>query len=133
MSALVNRENCTGCGRCRDICPVGAITLENGKAVINDGCIECGACTTVCPKEAIGLHPLNTGSRMPEKDRTRPQGKGLMKKRGGSLRGQRRAAGTDPAGYCICSNCGEKCIHMAGIPCNLMNCPKCGTPMTRGF
>lgn len=55
MAALVNEEKCTGCGMCQNVCPVEAIELEDGKAVINDDCIECGACVAECPNEAISL------------------------------------------------------------------------------
>ena len=48
------KEKCTGCGFCIEICPVGAISLKNGKAVIDfKKCAGCLICTTVCPQKTI--------------------------------------------------------------------------------
>lgn len=55
MKAVVDKEKCTGCGQCADICPVEAIIIEDETAVINDDCIECGICVDTCPLEAITL------------------------------------------------------------------------------
>ena len=47
---------CRGCiaHRCHAACPVGAISFENHKAVIDsDKCLECGKCMKVCPYGAI--------------------------------------------------------------------------------
>lgn len=46
-------EQCTGCGTCCDVCPVDAIRIENGRAVITIECMDCGACPRVCPEGAI--------------------------------------------------------------------------------
>lgn len=55
MAAVVNQNECTGCGACVDVCPVEAIEIVNGKAIINDECIDCGACVDECPVEAISV------------------------------------------------------------------------------
>ena len=53
MQYEVNREKCTGCGNCIDVCPTEAIRIEDGKAVITMECVDCGACPRVCPEGAI--------------------------------------------------------------------------------
>lgn len=32
-------------------------------------------------------------------------------------------------GYCICTKCGEKIPHQAGIPCREEKCPQCSAKM----
>jgi ferredoxin len=55
--AEIDAEACTGCGICIDRCQVGAISEEDGKAVVSlEHCIGCGLCVTGCPADAAGLH-----------------------------------------------------------------------------
>lgn len=55
MAAVVNREECIGCGKCEDVCPVEAIKVIEGKAQVGDECIDCGQCVDVCLVQAITL------------------------------------------------------------------------------
>ena len=52
---ICNLTSCTGCGMCSNLCPVGAITMQNG---VNDFifpyvdesvCIKCNQCIKKCP------------------------------------------------------------------------------------
>ncbi|MDO9534925.1 MAG: glycyl-radical enzyme activating protein [Bacillota bacterium] len=49
-------EKCAGCGKCIPACPIGAIHIQDGKAVTNRNlCQSCGVCTTVCLHEARNM------------------------------------------------------------------------------
>ncbi len=49
----INKEKCTECGLCTDICPVyekhdGQVSMVNSQF-----CFQCGQCGSICPSEAI--------------------------------------------------------------------------------
>lgn len=55
MKPTVN-DNCTLCGICASVCPVGAIPPDNPKTKDTSLCITCTACIAVCPEKAQGFH-----------------------------------------------------------------------------
>jgi len=59
----VKQEMCTGCSICVDECPVGAMSIDGGKASIDEeNCIRCARCHDVCPEEAV----RHDSERVPE-------------------------------------------------------------------
>lgn len=52
MAVTINSE-CVACGACVDVCPQGAITVDNIAVVDAGKCIDCGACIDECPAGAI--------------------------------------------------------------------------------
>ncbi len=50
---IVDADKCIGCGVCEDSCAFGAITVEDGLAVVGDSCTLCGACVENCEVEAL--------------------------------------------------------------------------------
>lgn len=56
MAAVVNKDDCVGCGLCVDICTNGAIKMGDSLAIIDpDTCIDCEACVSECPNSAISM------------------------------------------------------------------------------
>ncbi len=55
--ALINKEKCTECGLCRELCRYDAITEDY--AVDPIGCEGCGVCVDFCPEQAIDF-PVKT-------------------------------------------------------------------------
>lgn len=54
-SISIDEELCVGCVKCTLACPVQAIRVRNGKAIISrtELCVECGECLRVCPHQAV--------------------------------------------------------------------------------
>ncbi len=52
----VDLLKCTGCGRCVDVCPAGAMQVVAGHARV-DGtrCQGCEACVAACPEGALSV------------------------------------------------------------------------------
>ncbi len=52
--AFVINDSCVSCGACEAGCPVGAISMGDGKFEIDAAkCIDCGSCAGTCPSGAI--------------------------------------------------------------------------------
>lgn len=45
-------SSCKECGKCAQLCPAGAILLEQPKNVDETKCIKCGRCIVVCPTQS---------------------------------------------------------------------------------
>ncbi len=62
---VIKESECTGCGKCVQVCPVEAMTLTSAndplkpkrtKARLNkDICLGCGVCVRACPTNALSL------------------------------------------------------------------------------
>jgi electron transfer flavoprotein alpha subunit/NAD-dependent dihydropyrimidine dehydrogenase PreA subunit len=59
---IIDKETCTGCEACIPSCPFGALSMEDGTAVVDEKCTFCGACVDVCPVAAITLHKEDKAS-----------------------------------------------------------------------
>lgn len=47
--------NCVHCGRCVEVCKVGALSRANPGFIDRDRCVVCGKCAEVCPTGALSL------------------------------------------------------------------------------
>ena len=57
----LHAAECVGCGKCAEICPARAISMDSGRPRISRGaCIHCFCCQEFCPKGAmkVGRHLL---------------------------------------------------------------------------
>lgn len=54
-------DDCIGCGKCRELCPLNNITIEHHKPVWHGNCTHCMACICQCPKEAIEYGKISRG------------------------------------------------------------------------
>jgi len=54
-SVFIDRELCTNCGKCRNICPAHAIILDAKQGI----CTECGLCQEICPTNAITVPEIS--------------------------------------------------------------------------
>ncbi len=60
--ALINPENCIGCGKCEEVCHFDAISHQKDIYHINPlNCEGCGYCALVCPTQAIEMNPARSG------------------------------------------------------------------------
>ena len=55
LVALVDQKRCDGCGVCGEICPQGAVAVNQVAKVDPNRCKGCGLCTEQCPQNAIIL------------------------------------------------------------------------------
>ncbi len=57
VTLQLNRDKCTGCMMCINVCPHEVFQFKDKKAFIQnkDLCMECGACAKNCPEGAISV------------------------------------------------------------------------------
>jgi len=63
ITVVIDRQKCTGCGLCIEVCPDRTIEMEEGRAVVTGKrCMECGHCFAVCPAGAIEVSAITPES-----------------------------------------------------------------------
>ncbi len=71
IARMAEPASCNGCEACADHCPVRAITMYEGKALLDDSkCIGCGQCELKCPEDVFELIPMERNVFLPLKKRS---------------------------------------------------------------
>lgn len=70
---IIDKDLCTACGMCVDVCPAGVLTMKNSYPFARHpaSCIFCGHCAAVCPENALKHAGEKTGTftlKTPEPD-----------------------------------------------------------------
>lgn len=55
MAAVIDKNECIGCGACMNECPTSAIEVIQIAIVDVDTCVSCGSCVPTCPVDAIKM------------------------------------------------------------------------------
>jgi electron transport complex protein RnfB len=82
-TAVIREEECIGCTKCIQACPVDAI-IGTGKrmhSILADECTGCGLCIEPCPVDCIDLVSVPEPLYQKEKARTRYQAREIRKLR----------------------------------------------------
>jgi NAD-dependent dihydropyrimidine dehydrogenase PreA subunit len=53
VARIVDPESCLGCGLCADVCPRGAVSVDDVAVIDAALCIGCAACADECPEHLI--------------------------------------------------------------------------------
>ena len=61
VKAVVNKDKCTACNTCVELCRYDAITMNEYAEVDDFSCEGCGVCAHFCPEKAIDLEPNHCG------------------------------------------------------------------------
>lgn len=62
LTAGIDPDRCSSCGRCAEICRFDAITEGGGSYLINtQDCEGCGYCSRICPENAIEMSDADVG------------------------------------------------------------------------
>lgn len=107
-----SRSSITGCTRCLDLCPTGAIAPDGNAVAIDDNvCAGCGACASVCPTGAASY--------------ALPSADALMRRLRTLLQTYRKAGGGDAIVLFHDGEHGEDIIDAlarfgAGLPANVL-------------
>src|SRR4029078_8900017 len=107
-----SRSGITGCTRCLDLCPTGAITPDgNAVAIDANVCAGCGACASVCPTGAASY--------------SLPSADALMRRLRTLLQTYRKAGGGNAVVRCQDGEQGEALIDAlarfgAGLPAHVL-------------
>ena len=58
----VNKEKCSGCEECLEVCTASVLEVKAGKAVAArpDDCVGCESCIDICKEEAITVEDTRT-------------------------------------------------------------------------
>ena len=111
-SARIRALRITGCTRCLDLCPTGAITPDgNAVAIDANVCAGCGSCASVCPTGAASY--------------ALPSADALMRRLRTLLQTYRKAGGSDAVALFHDGEHGEDIIDALarfgdGLPANVL-------------
>ena len=61
---IMDREKCTGCEECMEVCSATVFEIQNGRSISVNAkdCIGCQSCVEVCEQQAIRIE--ETGLQM---------------------------------------------------------------------